>query len=193
MSFMENTREDKKVSYRTLNYDIDWSEIFYYDPTSNSGLRWNISKGRGNNEVKIGDTAGHLSKRNKWYVGFNGKVYLAHIIIWKMFNDLNPDLVIDHIDRDSSNNTLSNLREISQKSNCRNKKKFKNNTSGVTGVSYHKRDAYWSVSYTLLDKIVFEKFYVKDHEDAFTAAVKRKEHLNKTILRNHGYTEQHGE
>jgi hypothetical protein len=37
---------------RTLNYDIDWSEIFYYDPTSNSGLRWNISKGRGNNEVK---------------------------------------------------------------------------------------------------------------------------------------------
>jgi hypothetical protein len=44
----------------------------------------------------------------------------------------------DHIDRNGLNNCRSNLREGSGRVNALNKGKQKNNTSGYTGVEWHK-------------------------------------------------------
>ncbi len=46
----------------------------------------------------------------------------------------------DHIDGDGLNNRLSNLRPCSHGENLRNKRKYKNNTSGFKGVSFCKRE-----------------------------------------------------
>ena len=49
----------------------------------------------------------------------------------------------DHIDRNELNNRKCNLRQASNSEQCQNRSKFKNNTSGITGVHYdQKRNKY---------------------------------------------------
>jgi hypothetical protein len=54
--------------------------------------------------------------------------------------NFNPKLQIDHIDRNISNNCLSNLRVVSRRQNGLNKKRYCNNTSGETNISERKKD-----------------------------------------------------
>ncbi len=62
-----------------------------------------------------------------------------HRIMYQTFIGIIPDsMVIDHIDRDPTNNTLTNLRLLNHTENCRNST-YSRGTSkyrGVTGVPY---------------------------------------------------------
>ena len=49
----------------------------------------------------------------------------------------------DHIDHNELNNLKSNLRPATQSENAKNRKLSTNNTSGVTGVGWHKRKQMW--------------------------------------------------
>jgi len=53
-----------------------------------------------------------------------------------------PD-VIDHIDGDSLNNKIDNMRDGSKGANARNQKLSDSNTSGVTGVSWDGKRNKW--------------------------------------------------
>ena len=64
------------------------------------------------------------------------------IAIYYIPNPLNYKEV-DHIDRDKSNNNLSNLRWSDRSENCQNTGIQINNTSGIKNISYHKIDKYW--------------------------------------------------
>lgn len=177
---------------RTRDYSKNWNEIFRYDPSNKSCLVWNIEKGTGKNKVFPGKPAGALDSRGRWVVGYFGKVYLVHVVIWTMFNDLKDGLVIDHINGDHSDNRIENLRETSQSINSRNRRKSSRNTSGVTGVSYHSRDRCWSVSYTVNRKIYMERFYCKDYPDAKQKAIDRRIELENSNLIKLEFTERHG-
>ena len=78
------------------------------------------------------------------YASFNYKRYLLHRIIFLMFNGYMPK-VVDHIDGNSLNNKIENLREATQQQNLFNSKLRKNNTSGVKGVNWHKLRSKWKV------------------------------------------------
>lgn len=67
----------------------------------------------------------------------------AHRVIWLLVYREFPKGVIDHIDRDKLNNRIENLRDVSKVVNSLNAKVYKNNRSGVTGVSWHKRTNRW--------------------------------------------------
>lgn len=56
---------------------------------------------------------------------------------------LNDGKIVDHIDGDSANNQLINLRLASHSQNMRNMRVRKNNTSGFKGVSYFKECGKW--------------------------------------------------
>lgn len=75
-------------------------------------------------------TNGYVMARNT-----NGKVISLHQFLMRF-----PKEIIDHADRNPSNNRRSNLRIASHIENMYNRKKQSNNTSGYIGVYYNKND-----------------------------------------------------
>ena len=59
-----------------------------------------------------------------------------------------PSQEIDHIDRNPLNNAIVNLRKASHSENRMNIGTRANNTSGVTGVDFPKRDKRWRARIT---------------------------------------------
>lgn len=93
---------------------------------------------------KAGASAGYLCENGYVYIKIDGKSFKLHRIVWLMVYGEDPrECEIDHIDRDKTNNKISNLRLADRVTNCLNKGISKANTSGVTGVSYCKRDKLW--------------------------------------------------
>ena len=67
------------------------------------------------------------------------KTFKVHRLVGKAFlENLDNKPMIDHIDNNTSNNNVKNLRWCSQKDNLYNQDKYKNNTSGYKGVSFDK-------------------------------------------------------
>ena len=56
------------------------------------------------------------------------------------------DLVVDHIDGNTLNNKMSNLRVVTQQQNCQNQRVRKNNSSGERGVCYDPKKERWIAS-----------------------------------------------
>ncbi len=55
-------------------------------------------------------------------------------------------LEVDHISRHSLDNRRLNLRVVTKAENCRNKGHYRNNTSGVKGVSWNAETKNWRAS-----------------------------------------------
>ena len=119
------------------------SKLLNYDPESGL-LTWAVNR-RGS--AKIGSIAGTRVKTTGYKVlRINGEAYKTHRIAWLLYFGKMPDGDIDHINRDRGDNRICNLRMVDRSTNQRNRKISKNNTSGHTGVSYHKRDGLWRAS-----------------------------------------------
>ena len=74
------------------------------------------------NRVKIGDKAGCKQINGKYIgTGVEGERLLNHRLIWIYFNGPIPtNKVIDHIDRDGTNNRIENLRLVTPQENTWN-------------------------------------------------------------------------
>ena len=72
-----------------------------------------------------------------YYVYHKRKSYYYHRLVFEHFYGEIPDgYEIDHVDNNRLNNHISNLQLLSPEDNRRKKKRYKNNTSGATGVSF---------------------------------------------------------
>jgi len=95
---------------------------------------------------KAEEAVGNFDKKSGYYrTSLKGKTYLLHRLIFLYHNGYTPEF-IDHIDGDSTNNKIENLRPATKKENCRNRSAHKNNSSGFKNVSWHKKHEKWSVS-----------------------------------------------
>lgn len=97
-------------------------------------IYWKLNTGRVD---KIGKQAGTKKLNGYMQVQIKGKIYLQHRIIFLMHYGFMPTMV-DHRDRNRSNNKIENLREATPRQNQANRKIGKNNTTGFLGVSYCK-------------------------------------------------------
>ena len=61
------------------------------------------------------------------------KHYLVHRILFAMFHGYYPEIV-DHIDKDTVNNRIDNLRDATRAENKQNSLGYKNNVMGLKGV-----------------------------------------------------------
>lgn len=71
-----------------------------------------------------GKEAGWLEKHGYRYVSVSGRKYLTHRVVWFLHHGTWPDY-IDHINQDSLDNRIENLRACSQSTNLRNQRKIK--------------------------------------------------------------------
>lgn len=85
----------------------------------------------------------------------NKQKYRAHRIIWKMVYGVDPSGQIDHIDGNPQNNRLSNLRDVPNEVNSRNRAMVPHNTSGVTGVGWCKSKNKWVAQMTYKGRPVY--------------------------------------
>jgi hypothetical protein len=86
------------------------------------------------NNRYAGKEVGATYKSGYKYFNIGEVRYLVHRVIWKMHSGVDPEGVIDHIDRDCSNNTIENLRDVTSAVNGQNRSSSRN-TSGEIGVS----------------------------------------------------------
>ena len=93
--------------------------------------------------------------------------------------------VIDHLDGDITNNSRKNLRVTTQEMNCKNRAKRSDNTTGYTGLTFHKPTGRWVVRRTIKRKRIW-----KSHK-TFEGALKIWKEIEKLGLQD-GYTERHG-
>ena len=78
------------------------------------------------------------------YVSVQGIKYAAHRVIWLLSYGKWPDGVLDHIDGNGLNNSLSNLQDTDQVYNSRNAQMNSLNKSGVNGVHWDVSRNKWS-------------------------------------------------
>lgn len=102
--------------------------------------------------VKLGQKLGYITDSDGYVkLGFKGKYYLAHRIIFMMFHGYIPKQ-IDHIDGNPANNLIGNLREASNTENSQNSKKRLKNTSGFKNVHWRKDRSKWRVDIVINGK-----------------------------------------
>ncbi len=97
------------------------------------------------NAIYAGTKAGYKDTQGYIVIGINSKLYKAHRLAWLYEKGYLPENKIDHLDRIRDNNRIINLREVSDTCSMQNTGNFKNNTSGVKGVSIHKKSNKWQV------------------------------------------------
>ena len=125
-----------KLKFRLIPKDI--GDYIAYSEESKTGL---INKVDRHYRAKKDQEAGSINSRGYYSMFFKNKRYVNHRIVYFLNTGIDPEeKQVDHIDRNRLNNKISNLRLATNKQNQDNRKKQKNNTSGVTGVSWHKRD-----------------------------------------------------
>lgn len=129
-------------------------EYLVYDENSPTGLRW-VKKPRQN--INIGDPAGCLNNRNYYLTQFAGKLFLNHRIIFFLHHVYCP-ACIDHVDGNTQNNRISNLRAATLSQNQHNSKINSNNSSGHKGVFLHS-GKYWEVRIWKNGKSAIYKYF----------------------------------
>src|SRR5215469_12101263 len=109
-------------------------EIWEYDEYTGK-LYWKVPSH--NNNAGKGKEAGSVRWNGSIYfmtVGYKGKRFPIANIIWMIVYGVTPRDIIDHIDRDQTNNLTSNLREATSQQNSFNRRDRTDNTTGYQGV-----------------------------------------------------------
>lgn len=112
--------------------------MFVYDETSQSCLRWSEDRfgGKGRRTVSKGQAAGYLRDDGYWVVNPSDGAAKVHNVVWVIhFGEIPSGFEVDHLDGDSSNNKIGNLRLKTHQANCQNRGRYSNNSTGYTGVN----------------------------------------------------------
>ena len=112
--------------------------LFEYFPDTGS-LIWRRNKGR----AIAGSEVGSTTLRGYREVKVNQVCYKVHRVIFMMVTGEWPEKEIDHINGHKSDNRWVNLRNCTHAENMHNQLQHVHNTSGRTGVSWHKRICKW--------------------------------------------------
>ena len=154
------------------------SEAFNYDP--DTGMIINkTNRGR----ARIGEETGWKTERGYRRLHIEGNNYMTHRLAWLLYHGEWPKQDIDHINGIRDDNRIHNLRDVSHLENARNSKKSVNNTSGVTGVKWHKGGGKWTATIKNLSEDIYLGLF-DCFLDAIAARLRAEKEFN--FHENHG-------
>lgn len=103
------------------------------------------------------------ASRNNYVNGKNlGAIYMHRIVLPPP-----AGMIIDHIDRDTLNNTLANLRIADKSLNAFNSKIRTDNTTGYRGISYDNERSRWKVQIKIGSYRIFKRFHTIEEAVVF--------------------------
>lgn len=112
---------------------MDWKTIFRYD----NGRLYRKSTG---NEILGCNSTGRR------HCTVNGKQYYVHRIVWEMFNgEIPKGMLIDHINRDYTDNRVENLRLVDHRGNANNSR-YGDTCLGVHQYTTGGKYKYWEAT-----------------------------------------------
>lgn len=124
-------------------------ELFHYNQTTGEFTRIKPRKG---SRLKVGTLSnGYV------IIGVDFAQYFAHRLAWLWMTGEWPKFSVDHINRRRSDNRWVNLRDVPHQVNRLNQGLQKNNTSGVAGLSWDKKNRMWVVHMNFRDRSVAEE------------------------------------
>ena len=146
-------KKQKKLTQNRLK------ELFNYDPATGLFTRLKTV----GNIANIGDTAGTLDFYGYIVIKIDGKSYKRSRLAWLYVYGYFPEIYMDHINRNRTDDRLCNIRHASSQCNARNAKTKNNNTSGVTGVHFRKDTDEWvariNINYRRLSLGKYKQFH----------------------------------
>lgn len=117
-------------------------EVLDYD-VSTGVFTWKKPTGR---RVKVGSVAGADGTRGYRQIRIQNVLYRANRLAWMYSYGEDPgELYVDHIDGDTSNNVLRNLRLVNFSQSCMNRGVMGNNKIGFSGVFWSGERNRWRV------------------------------------------------
>lgn len=121
---------------------------------------------------KEGEIVGSTHKTKGYvYLTLKGKTYRAQRVVFLYMTGKRPSNQVDHINQNKTDNRWVNLREATPVQNCHNRPLYKTNSSGHTGVVWHKQSHKWMV----LCRSSGKQYYGGLFESLEEAALKAKE------------------
>jgi len=126
--------------------------------------------------LKIGSLAGTVKIHDPYKrVQVCKKNLLQHRVIFFMHHGYLPEFV-DHIDGNTFNNKIENLRPATRSQNCINRKIMSSNKSGYKNVRWCKTAKKWEVKMRVNNKNTYFGWYDDLQEAAKAAEKLRNEH-----------------
>lgn len=136
-------------------------ELIEYDPDTGI-MKWRKDQGR----ALKGSEAGKVDNKGYRSIQINGTGYAAHRLAYLYVTGRWPAGIIDHIDRNKTNNAWSNLRNATRTINNQNCSPTSNNSSGYRGVSFHKASNKWRAEIGKNAKKIFLGLFMTTHDAA---------------------------
>jgi hypothetical protein len=133
-------------------------------------------------KAKAGKKVGFIITNNRVATTINYKDYLVHRLIFMMFYGYMPKL-IDHINGNSLDNRIENLREATHSQNSMNKKLSKSSKSRVKNVCLNKPTNRWK-AFIAVDGKQIHLGYFDEISDAEQAVIKARKKYHKEFANN---------
>lgn len=116
-------------------------ELIHYNPET--GVWTWLQSGKGRRSLIAGSRSKRSGRRE---ICIDYKRYQAYHLAFLYMTGEMPADEVDHRDKNCTNDSWENLREATRLQNGANRSLNKNNTSGVTGVTWDRKNQKWRSS-----------------------------------------------
>lgn len=135
----------------------DLKRLLHYNPKTGI-FTWKVRLAP---RIKIGSNAGSFDLSTGYIrIRANKQQYYAHRLAFLYIEGYLPENEVDHINRIRNDNRWCNLREVHHLCNMRNRKVGKNNTSGVSGITWSSQYKKWKSQIIHDNKVIFLGYFV---------------------------------
>lgn len=186
---MKNNPIDVDLMRSVLDYDPDTGILTWKEREANSkedkifNSRWANKRAGSCGACK---KRPHYTTRRLCF-SRNGKKkkFMEHRVIWCIYygSDIPEGMQIDHVNGDSCDNRINNLRLVNNADNAKNQSIRYNSTSGVLGVNFSKREQRWKARIMVNRRAIYLGTFT-NKEDAIEA--RKKAEIDYGFHENHG-------
>jgi hypothetical protein len=112
------------------------AELFNFDP--DAGIFTKKMKKKGG--ARHGQPVGTITELGYTRINCDGRLFYAHRLAWLWVTGQMPEMEIDHVNGNRSDNRIGNLRHVDHSTNQQNRRRApaSNKSTGVLGVYFDK-------------------------------------------------------